>query len=97
VGGRAREATPREIGILAAHLEESLTSSSGLELGLAISEHRALRSRRLRGRRRLPDAADPSGEIRARRIGAKHGRRGVGDDFARRAERRLPVAVASRC
>ena len=97
VGGKAREATPREIGILAAHLEESLTSISGLDLDLAISEHRALRSRRLRGRRRLPDAADPSDEIRARRIGAKAGRRAVGDNFARRSERRHPVAVASRC
>jgi hypothetical protein len=96
VGGEAREATPREVRILAAHLEDSLTSMSGLDLDLAISEHRALRGRRLRGRRRLPDGADPSGEIRARRIGGKPGRRGTGDNFPRSAERRLPVPVASR-
>jgi hypothetical protein len=95
VDGKAREATPREVGILAAHLEASLTSMSGLELDLAISEHRALRGRRLR-RRRLPDAADPSGEIRARRISSRPGRRGVGDNRARAAERRLPVPVLSR-
>jgi hypothetical protein len=94
VGGKAREATPREVGILAAHLEDSLTSMSGLELDRAISEHRALR--RLGGRRRLPDTADPSGEIRARRIGGKARRRGVGDNFARSAGRRLPAPVAAR-
>jgi hypothetical protein len=95
VGGKAREATPREVGILAAHLEASLTSMSGLDLGLAISEHRALRGLRLGGRRRLPDAADPSGEIRARRIGGKP-RHGMRDNFARIAGQRLPVPVASR-
>jgi hypothetical protein len=96
VDGKAREATPREVGILATHLEASLTSMSGLELDLAISEHRALRGRRLRGRHPLPDAADPSGEIRARRISSRPGRRGVRDNFARAAERRLPVPVPSR-
>ncbi|HEV2924844.1 MAG TPA: hypothetical protein VGW98_12465 [Solirubrobacteraceae bacterium] len=95
VDGKAREATPREVGILAAHLEDSLTSVSGLDLDLAISEHRALRGSRLRGRRQLPDAADPSGEIRARRIG-KPECRGAGGKFARRNERPLPVPVASR-
>jgi hypothetical protein len=93
VGGKARDATAREVGILAAHLEDSLTSVTGVELGVAISEHRALRL--LRGRRRLPDAADPSGEIRAQRIGGKPERRG-GKRFARRYEPRLPVPVASR-
>jgi hypothetical protein len=96
VSGNAREATPRELSILAAHLEESLTSVGGLELDVAISEHRALRVRRLRERRRLPDAVDPSGEIRARRIGKKPGRRVRGDNVASGAERRLPLPVASR-
>ena len=41
VGGKARQATPREVRILAAHLEGSLTSVTGLEFDLAISEHRA--------------------------------------------------------
>jgi hypothetical protein len=95
VGAKAREATPREVRILAAHLEDSLTSVSGLELDLAICEHRALRAARLAERRRLPDAADPSGEIRARRIDGKPGRRGVEERFARIAARRLPVPVAS--
>jgi hypothetical protein len=93
VGAKARDATPREVGILTAHLEDSLTSISGLELDLAISEHRALRA--LRGRRRLPEAADPSGEIRARRIGAKPEHRAAGDKFARGDERLIPVPVAS--
>jgi hypothetical protein len=96
VGGKAREATPREVRILAAHLEDSLTSMSGLELDLAISEHHALRGRRLRGRRRLPDEADPSGEIRARRMGGKRGRRGMGDNFSRSPERRRPAPIPSR-
>jgi hypothetical protein len=96
VGRNARQATPREVRILAAHLEDSLTTMSGLELDLAVYEHRALRGRRVRERRRLPDAADPSREIRARRIGGRPGRRGVGDQFARTDERRLPLAVASR-
>jgi hypothetical protein len=96
VGRNARQATPREVRTLAAHLEDSLTSMSGLELDLAVSEHRALRGRSLRERRRLPDAADPSREIRARRIGGWPRRRGVGDQFARIDERRLPLPVASR-
>lgn len=62
--------------ILRTLLEASLAGSSGLELDRAISEHRKLiaqsRERqdgRARVRRRLPDAADPSGEIRVRRLG----------------------------
>jgi hypothetical protein len=66
--GKSRPATPRELGILVSHLEASLASVSGLELDLAIKQHRALRSSRLRARRRLPDAADPSGEVVARRL-----------------------------
>ncbi len=73
-GGQARQASEREMRILRTLLEASLAGSSGLELDRAISEHRKLvaESRgltRRRARRRLPDAADPSGEIRARRLG----------------------------
>lgn len=66
--GKTRKATEREVGILTAQLEDSLAGASGLELDRAIKEHRELMSRRLRGRRRLPDAADPVGEILARRL-----------------------------
>jgi hypothetical protein len=66
--GSARAATERELRILVTQLEDSLVSASGLELDVAISEHHELMSRRARRRRRLPDAADPSGEILARRL-----------------------------
>lgn len=69
--GSSRPATEREVRILTAQLEDSLMSSSGLELDLAIAEHRELMGRRLDTRRRLPDAADPSGEILARRLRRK--------------------------
>jgi hypothetical protein len=62
-----RVATPRELRILVTQLEDSLSQSSGLELDEAIKDHRALRGRRLRGRRRLPAGADPTGEIVVRR------------------------------
>ncbi|HEX4188998.1 MAG TPA: hypothetical protein VHY83_13975 [Solirubrobacteraceae bacterium] len=77
--GKSRAATPRELQILVSHLEASLAGTSGLELDLAISQHRELRSRRLRTRRRLPDAADPSGRIIARRLRRPAVRRLVGD------------------
>jgi hypothetical protein len=69
--GRARVASRREVSILIAQLQDSLSSANGLELDEAIKEHRALVVRNRRTRRdrpRLPDAADPSGEIRARRL-----------------------------
>jgi hypothetical protein len=66
--GRARVATERELRILTAQLEDSVMSTSGVELDVAIAEHRALLRSRVRGRRRLADAADPSGEIVARRV-----------------------------
>jgi hypothetical protein len=75
VGGKTREATPRELRILVAQLEDSLTSVSGLELDLAIKEHRELKTRRRRERQRLPHAADPTGEIRARRMRGRTQRR----------------------
>jgi hypothetical protein len=62
-----RVATARELRILVTQLDDSLAQSSGLEFDQAISEHRALRGRRLRGRRRLPAGADPTGEIVVRR------------------------------
>ncbi len=74
-GGRTRQASERELRILTAQLQDSLAGDTGLELDEAIREHRALvaagRKRgdghRRRGRR-VPDAGDPSGEIRARRL-----------------------------
>ena len=73
-GGRKRPATAREVRMLIAQLEDSLSSSAGLELDRAIAEHHELVGRSRRGRRRLPDAADPSGEIRARRLRARAAR-----------------------
>jgi hypothetical protein len=83
-GRASRPATERELRILVAQLEDSLCESSGLELDEAIKQHRALRGARLRagGLRARPDSAwprrgaqtrssqsaDPSGEIRARRL-----------------------------
>ena len=46
---RMRPATEREIAILTSQLEDSLLKNDGLQLDQAISEHRKLRSRRLRG------------------------------------------------
>jgi hypothetical protein len=87
--GRSRAATEREVRILVAQLEDSLMSASSLELDVAISEHRELMSRRRVGtRRRLPDAADPSGEIRARRLGGRVLGRVLGDNLAGQAGRR---------
>jgi hypothetical protein len=83
-GRESRPATERELRILVAQLEDSLCDSGGLELDVAIRQHRALRSERLRSgdrradrraestprraRTRLAQSADPTGEIRARRL-----------------------------
>jgi hypothetical protein len=67
-GGQSRVATEREVRILTAQLEDSIECSSGMELDRAIAEHRGLMAKSLRRRRRLPDQADPSGEITARRL-----------------------------
>lgn len=67
-GGARRRATERELRILIAQLEDSLECSNGLELDRAIAEHRELVIRNRPRRRRLPDQADPRGEIRARRL-----------------------------
>jgi hypothetical protein len=66
--GSSRAATERELRILVAQLESSLMSASAVDFDVAIEEHRELTRRSDRRRRRLPDAADPSGEIVARRL-----------------------------
>jgi hypothetical protein len=93
--GGARAATEREVRILIAQLEDSLASTTGLELDAAISEHRELMSRRVRGRRHLPDAADPSGEILARRLRRPSLRRFVGDNVAKQPDRRPRSPVSA--
>jgi hypothetical protein len=92
--GGVRTATEREVGILTAQLEDSLMSSSGLDLDVAISAHRELMSRRVRGRRRLADAADPSGEIRASRLRGRLLGSVLGDNPAVRSDRR-PMSPVS--
>jgi len=94
-GGRRRAATARELRILVAQLEASLASSVGLELDRAIAEHRALvaRTRRLVPRR-LPEQADPRGEISARRLLARRGRAPQGDPTgALEADATPPLAL----
>jgi hypothetical protein len=77
-----RPATDREVRILVAQLEASLHESGGLEFDVAIAEHRQLvsRTRRTgsrRARRPLPEAADPRGEITARRLRRPRPRRAL--------------------
>lgn len=96
--GRSRVASRRELSILIAQLRDSLESANGLELDEAIREHRELLSRSRRTRRsrlRLPDAADPSGEIVARRLRRPSLGRFLGDNPARQTARRSlqPVSV----
>jgi hypothetical protein len=74
-GGRARPATMRELAILTAQLEDSLAGASGLELDRAISEHRELRTSRMRRNRTFLEGSDPSGEIVVRRARRARGRR----------------------
>jgi hypothetical protein len=94
--GKAQAATPREVRILIAQLEASLMYATGMELDQAISEHRELRSRRLRGPRRRLDVVDPEGAIRARRLPGRSARRVVADKLGHRTERRRPATVSSR-
>jgi hypothetical protein len=94
-GRTSRPATERELRILVTQLEGSLSEANGLELNEAIKDHRALRGRRLLshgssrlrtgdsgsrqlGRSKL-DGADPSGEIRARRLRLPRRRRQAPD------------------
>jgi hypothetical protein len=101
-GGRTRQASERELRILTAQLQDSLAGDSGLELDEAIRDHRALvagsRRRgdghRRRGRR-LPDAGDPSGEIRAWRLVRPRWAFG-GDNSASSPDRGLVSPVAAR-
>lgn len=74
-GDKPRAATQREVRILVSHLQASLEQTGGLDLDVAIAEHRALLSRNRRlarlareARPSLPEAADPRGPIRARRL-----------------------------
>jgi hypothetical protein len=69
--GETRPATLREVMILIAQLRDSLQGDNGLELDVAIREHREIKSRRIcasRARARQLDEADPRGEIIARRL-----------------------------
>jgi len=95
-GGGARAASRREVAILTAQLEDSLMSASGLELDVAIKEHRALLRARTRTRRRLPDQADPSGEIIARRLRRPWLRRSLGDNHAPLPDRGALSPVSAR-
>jgi hypothetical protein len=88
----SRAATVRELRILITQLEASLSESSGYELDRAIGEHRALRAARVRGKRRLTDAADPRGEILARRLRCSSGRARLRDDLAEPPARWLVAA-----
>jgi hypothetical protein len=85
----SRVATPREVRILVTQLEGSLNTASGLELDQAISEHRALLSRRLRTRGRSPEGTDPPSEIIARRLRRGSRRRSLGDSRSHAGSRPL--------
>ena len=77
--GKARAATRRELTVLTAQLEASVSSASELELDRAIADHRKLLAASRRGRRRLFEVLEPRGEIRARRLEAtahRFGRQG---------------------
>jgi hypothetical protein len=94
--GEKRAATSREVRILVAQLQDSLASASGLELDEAIAEHRALLARSRSRSLRLPDQADPSGFIRARRLLRRGGRRMSGDSPAPLPSERAVVPVSAR-
>jgi hypothetical protein len=65
-GRGAREATKREVDILVGQLQASLMGEANVDLDRAVDEHRALvKRRRIR-------AADPVGEIIARRLRRRH-------------------------
>jgi hypothetical protein len=96
IGGESRAATERELRILVSQLEDSLSKTSGLELDQAIAEHRRLRARTRRTRRTLTDAADPRGEIVARRLRWVSPWRRTSDDPAGQRARELPAPVSSR-
>jgi hypothetical protein len=93
---RMRAATEREVAILVSQLEDSLLSSSGLELDRAIREHHELRTRSMRRRRRLLKALEPAGEILVRRVREKAVASGSGDNPAEQTARLLASPVSSR-
>jgi len=104
-GARAggRVATRREVRILITQLQESLDALSGVELDHAIAEHRALiiRNRRMREPARpqaprLPEHADPSGWIRARRLRLPRRRSDGARAGSPSSERELAPLLASR-
>ena len=66
--GKPRAASEREVRILVHQLEASLAGDGSLEFDVAIAQHRELVSRGRRARRALSQAADPRGEIIARRL-----------------------------
>jgi hypothetical protein len=84
-GGKPRAATEREVRILVCQLQDSLQSGD-LALDVAIAEHCALASRGRRARRRLPEAADPKGEIVARRVRRTSAREWLGAPSPRAPE-----------
>jgi len=94
-GSGPRAATRRQVTILTNLLEASLASSSGLELDRAISEHRALRSARVRRARSSLGVPDPSGPITARRLSLRRRlrRAPVANDSAAESSEREPVAL----
>ncbi len=93
--GKSRRATERELRILVCHLQDSLDQANGTEFDEAIAEHRALVIRNRPRRRRLPDAADPTGPVRARRLlRALRGRRPAAVDSPG-ADRRAAAPVLS--
>ena len=93
--GASAPATEREVRILITQLQESLSSAHGMELDRAIAEHHELVSSSRRApRRRWRDTADPSGEIRARRLGLRSTREPLGETQAPRTRglgRRSPL------
>ena len=95
-GGRKRAATARELRILVSQLEDSLAEVSGLDLDRAIAEHHQLVARSRRPGRRLPDRADPSGVILARRLLGIRRRRVPADNPAGSPDRRLAPPVSAR-
>jgi hypothetical protein len=95
--GKPRAASEREVRILVAQLQDSLMCANGMDLDVAISEHRELMRRRRRHmRRRLPDVADPSGEIVARRVRRPALGRFLGDNLAKRTGRGPLLPVSAR-
>ena len=67
--GVSRPASERELRVLVNYLQDSLASEAGLGLDSAIREHLELCGRTAGARRRrLRDAAEPIGEVIARRL-----------------------------